>query len=177
MASDSVFVDTYFHVTEARCLFSVVLTGDSWVHCHVKAERHTSTAGTTGLPFLPVMCSRVCNGKSEDSKIQELSTLKVSQECSLEPQDRQVRSRGLSSLSKRELLIMVSKILWGWKLLGKNFQSEQSWTEDPFLWAWGQKNFSLEAGDRTVLACWATEIAWKGFQAVRVALCWCYAEL
>lgn len=38
MASDTVLVDTYFCVAEVRCTFLAVLTGDSGVHCHVKAE-------------------------------------------------------------------------------------------------------------------------------------------
>lgn len=53
-----------------------------------------SIAGTTSQPFLPAMCSRVCDGKSEASQSQELSTLKVNQVGSIEPQDRQVGTRG-----------------------------------------------------------------------------------
>lgn len=55
-----------------------------------------STAGTTSQPFLPATCSRVCDGKREASKTQQLSTLKVNPVGSIEPQDRQVESRAFS---------------------------------------------------------------------------------
>lgn len=101
MVSDSVLVDTYLHVAEARCIFLVVLTGDSWVHCHVKAEWHKSTAGTASQSFLPFMCSKVCSGKSEASKLRSWA-LKVNQVGSLEPQDREAGSRDLFFLTEQE---------------------------------------------------------------------------
>lgn len=110
---------------------------------HAKAEWHTSTAGTTGQSgqsFLPVMCNRVCNGKSEAPKTQEVSTLKVSQPGSSEPQDRQGGSRSLSSYRTRGSC-------WWWKV--KYYEDEGCWVKTCnlnrlqqktlILWTRGQK--------------------------------------